>query len=202
MNLSSIKSKMLIGGTLLLLIPLLVSGFLSYKESHDALLEVGMSQAEGIAGDLARLTHTTLVNEISFAATIASEHSIREVAQLVEETGSDANSEKVQTVFQDLSTQFKSMDPHYQGIFLADTKGVLYTGILESGKEYKGSDISGRDYFKLSMTSGKPVISEVVLSKSTGNMIVVVCVPIHSDDKQFLGALGGNISLLKPHISN
>jgi len=190
MNLLTIKSKLLIGGTSLIVIPLLIAGYLSYNKSHSTLLEVSMQNSAGVAKDLARLTDKIISSDLYLASTLASEKTVIDIAEAVEADSADAVSDQVSIVFEDLKTQFSKLDKHYQGIFIAGTDGILFTGILDSGKEYKGSNISKRAYFNQARETGKTVISGVVKSKSTGNMIVVACAPIQSLNNTFLGGLG------------
>lgn len=190
MNLSSIKSKLLIGGTALILLPLLITGYFSYSKSHDALVDLSMQTAHGVAQDLARLTDKIISSDLHLASSIASEAAVVNIAKAVKAQGKDNVTSEISIVFNDLKHQFNKLDKHYQGIFIAGMDGILFTGILDTGKEYKGSNISKRDYFIKAMQSKKTVLSEVVNSKSTGKNIVVACAPILTDDNELLGALG------------
>jgi methyl-accepting chemotaxis protein len=190
MNVMTIKSKLLLGGTLLIVIPMIITGYLSYSKSYNSLLNLSMETAESTAKDLANMTDKIIEADLYLASSLSSQKRIIEIASAVKKDGVQASQDKISIVFEDLKQQFASIDKHYQGLFIADTKGILFTGILESGKEYKGSDISKRAYFNQAKDSGKTVISEVVKSKSTGKMIVVACAPIHSANKEFQGVVG------------
>lgn len=190
MNFASIKSKLLIGGTALIIIPLFVTGYFSYTKSHNAFVELSKVTAQGTAQDLARLTDKIISSDLYLASSIASEKLVVDIAKAVKENGAENLSSEIAVVFEDLAHQFNRLDKHYQGIFIAGTDGILFTGILDNGKEYKGSNISKRSYFNTVKNTKKAVISDVVLSKSTGKMIVVACAPILSDANEFLGALG------------
>lgn len=189
-NLHSISIKLIIGGVLAVLLPLIIAGGISYFKSHSALLDLSKDQAKGIALDLASNTRHILEAEMDKAATMTGQKRIIELSDAVENFGIEANELMIGDMFADLTRQFRKMDKHYQGIFLANSSGKLYTGILESGKEYKGSDISSRNYFQKVKQERKTVLSDIVISKSTGNPISVVCVPIQTAGGKFLGALG------------
>ncbi|MCB2145988.1 MAG: HAMP domain-containing protein, partial [Deltaproteobacteria bacterium] len=190
LNLRSISSKLIVGGVAAVLIPLIVVGYLSYTKAETALLDLSKHQAQGIASDLARLTRTILESEINKAATMASQKQIIDLSEAVDNFGVEANELLIGGVYANLGRQFRNMGSHYQGIFLANAKGELYTGVLESGKEYKGSNIASREYFQTAREKGKAVFSDIVISKSTGKPIAVVCVPIQSDGGKFIGAFG------------
>ena len=189
-NLRSISARLIIGGIVMTLVPLVVVGIISFSKASTALMDLGKHQAQGIAIDLARATRNVIHSQMNIAKAIASHKSVLEISAAIDQFGIEANELMVTEVYADISRQFFSMDKNYQGIFLADATGQLYTGVLESGKEYKGSNIAGRDYFKQARDTNQTVVSEIVISKSTGNPICVVCVPITSFDGKFLGALG------------
>jgi methyl-accepting chemotaxis protein len=189
-NLQSISTKLILGGVTVALLPLIIASWISYNKSHDALLELSMERAEGIAADLANMTQRMFAAEMDKASTMSGQKRILEIFEAVENFGTEANEAIIGDMFADLTRQFSKMDNHYQGLFLANSNGKLFTGILESGKEYKGSDISGRSYFKKAKQERKPVLSDIVISKSTGKPIAVVCVPMQASNGAFLGALG------------
>ena len=81
------------------------------------------------------------------------------------------------------------MGNHYQGIFLTDARGELYTGVLEGGQEYKGINIGNADYFNTAKNSGKAVLGDLTISQSTGKPIAVVCAPVQVGG-EFQGTFG------------
>lgn len=192
-NLQSISAKLILGGVAVVLLPLIIAGWISFSKSHDALLEISMNQAKGIAVDLAKLTHEILEAEIHQVGIIAAEKNVTELTNAVDESGIDANKGKIKELFVDLTHQFESMAHHYQGIFISDAHGEVYTGALEGGREYKGINIADTEYFKRASQSGKPIVSEIVKSKSTGKLIVVACAPIKSAAGNFAGMVGSVI---------
>ena len=79
----------------------------------------------------------------------------------------------------------------YDHIFVADTYGN-YSTTLNSN----AGSIADRAYFKAVM-EGRTVVSEPVISKTTGNRIVVVAVPIKNEKREIIGLIGGAINLIK-----
>jgi methyl-accepting chemotaxis protein len=67
--------------------------------------------------------------------------------------------------------------PIYLMIFYSDTNGNYFTS------EGKTANISDRPYFKQVMNTGKVVISEPVISKTTGETIIVTAAPVKQDGK-------------------
>ena len=189
-NLQSISAKLILGGIAVVLVSLSVVGYISFSKAETALRDLSMHQAQGIAADLARMTRSLLESEKDKAAVMANQKRIVQLSQAVGQSGVDASEAEIGGMYADLSRQFKSMHPHYQGIFLTDASGELYTGVLEGGKEYKGVNIGNRDYFIAARQGRKTSISDMVLSKSTGKPITVVCSPILTANGKFLGTVG------------
>ena len=114
---------------------------------------------------------------------------IIDIAQKVD-GGAESAGPDVAGLYRMLIRQFSTMGPNYQGIFVADAKGNLYTGALEGGKEYKGVNIEDREYFQQMKSSGKTVVGEVGRSKSTDKLISVICAPIKNESSKLIGAFG------------
>jgi len=188
-KITSIKFKLMAGGVILVLVPLLVTGFFSVTKSSRALLQQGYATVEGTASDLANLMDSILAEQVRIANVFAADPQVVAVAESVATGGSNEGPE-VKALFAKLSRQFGQLGSGYQGIFVTDKTGYLYTGILDSGKEYKGSSIDKREYFKRMNEAGKTVVGDVVKSQSTGNLISVICAPIRSGSSEYLGALG------------
>ncbi len=80
----------------------------------------------------------------------------------------------------------------YENISLVDKSGMV---IACSNAEYVGNiSVADRDYFKETLT-GKVVVSDVVKSKSTGDPVFVVSVPVHASEGSAEGALLGVVDV-------
>ncbi|BBO66827.1 methyl-accepting chemotaxis sensory transducer [Desulfosarcina alkanivorans] len=189
-NLQSISSKLILGGVTVVLIPLIIVGYLSFSKSETALQAVSMNQAQGIASDLARLTQNILESEKNTAAAMAGQKQIMDLAESVHVSGLEVSNNQSATFFKSLKRQFSKMGNHYQGVYITDAKGQIFTGVLESGDVYEGINIANRDFFQKAKNSSQAIISEMTISKATGKPIVMACSPIKSGGGAFLGVLG------------
>lgn len=79
----------------------------------------------------------------------------------------------------------------YDHFFVADKEGNYSTTLLRNA-----GNVSDRAYFPKVM-SGLTVVSDPVISKSTGNQISVIAVPIRNDAGEVVGLLGGALNLIK-----
>lgn len=189
-NLKSISAKLILGGIVSVLVPMIIVGYLSYSKSENALVDLSYQQAEAIAEDLAQLTANILNGEMTMVASMAAQKRVVEMAQSVSESDKTKSQDIIDDVFEDLKMQFSRMGKNYQGIFVTDATGMIYNGILENGSRYKGIDLSERDFFKHLKNGGKAVVSDLSLSKATGKPASAVCAPIKGRNGQFLGMVG------------
>jgi methyl-accepting chemotaxis protein len=65
-------------------------------------------------------------------------------------------------------------------------------GFNQDGKDMNNSD---RDYFKQVKETQKPVVSNVIISKTTGNRVFVSAVPLFDNSNQFQGDLHISLSM-------
>jgi methyl-accepting chemotaxis protein len=190
MKITSIRFRLIAGGITLVLLPLIIIGILSISKSSTALTVLSKQQAESIALDLAGLADQFLREEIKLAEVFAAGHEVVDVLSRVHKGEADLVVEEIKGLYQSFGDKFARLGTTYQGVFVSDTNGNLITGVLEDGKEYKGSNIGERDYFKTAKTTGKTTVGDVVRSKTTEKLISVICVPIKSKTQEFIGALG------------
>lgn len=193
LNVKSISFKLMVGGCLLTLVPLIVIGWVAITKSTNALLHVGHDNLKEQAYEIASIVETNLELQAEMAGLFATGEHIIKVLEKVKNEGIDKSKEDIASLRIELKNGFKALDEHFLGIFVTDTNGLLLTGELESGKEYKGSNISSRGYFKEAIKTKHAAVGEIVKSKSTGKLIYVVCAPVFSSGKEFLGVFGMSI---------
>lgn len=73
--------------------------------------------------------------------------------------------------------------------FVINTEGTV---ISHTSPKSVGSDYSDRSYVQAALTKGASSYSEVLISKATGNRIVVVATPIKDNDGKVIGVLAGS----------
>jgi methyl-accepting chemotaxis protein len=190
MKITSIKFRLVSGGITMVLLPVLIIGFLSYSKSSTALSDLAKNQAENIASDLSRLADSILIEQIKLAEVIAADHQVIDVLATIKRAGVNGPTEQIKELHQNLGKTFSKMGAAYQGVFVTDSAGHIFTGVLEGGSEYKGINIADRAYFQNAKTTGKTIIGDLARSEATGKLISVICAPVKSDSQEFVGALG------------
>ncbi len=88
-----------------------------------------------------------------------------------------------------ISNNKELYNKEYEFFFISDTKGDYLSSDGDKGT------ITDRDYFHEVMNSGNTTISKPVISKDTGNYIVVVAAPIKDDNGNIIGLVGVDVNL-------
>ena len=204
MNIRSIGFRLIAGGCLAVVIPLMVVGFLAVSKSATALTAISRDNAASQAEKLALVISSTLDAQSKTASAHAVDTNVRLIGQKVKELGLSGAAADIATLRQQMKAKFKQLDESYLGIFVTDDKGYMYTGELAGGEEYKGVNLADMAYFQKAKSSGKAVIGDIVFSKVTGDVIYVLCAPIFSYAGEFLGVFGLSLKAqpLISHVSS
>ena len=192
-NLKSISTKLILAGCLAVLIPLLIVGVVATMKSTDALLNMGQQNAKDHARKLAYTVETIFDHQAETVSAFAEGRDVIDVLSKVKEVGAENATSDLAKLRQEMKRKFKVLDDHFLGIFVTNDSGLLVTGELDNGKEYKGANVASRGYFKEAKQTGNAVIGDIVRSKSTGKLIYVACAPVKSDDGTFLGIFGMSV---------
>jgi methyl-accepting chemotaxis protein len=177
----------------LVLLPLIVVGIIAITKSTTALHHIGEENAKKQAHEIAMTVESSLELQAEVAAAFATGYHVIETLQKVKDEGAEAASEELSVLRQEMKKKYSVLADHFLGIFVTDENGLLLTGELAGGKEYKGSNISSRQYFKDAKRTGLPYVGNIVRSKSTGKLIYVACAPVTSATGDFLGVFGMSI---------
>jgi len=190
MNFKSIRFKLVSGGCLAVAVLLVVNGYFSVTNSSRALTQMAMKNGEITARSIAVQIEKALAGEAKTVLAFSTDARVQSVAEEVKAKGIEGAASAIQELRLDMKKKYKVLGSDYLGIYVADASGKIYTGELADGSEYKGSSVAERPYFQQAKSSGKPVVSDVVRSKTTGDLISVVCAPIVSEKGDFLGIFG------------
>jgi methyl-accepting chemotaxis protein len=80
------------------------------------------------------------------------------------------------------------MFPEAELIFFAKTDGSYITNTGPSN-----ANLSDRDYFKEVLSTGKTAVSSLLISKSTGNKIFVIAVPVFNQSGKIIGVVADSV---------
>lgn len=190
MNRNSISFKLVVGGLLAVILPLSVVGYFAVTKASTALVDIAKENAKTQAGQLADNVESHLQLQVRLASAFASDSDIRKIAQVIAEKGISDDENETAEIRNELLYKFSTLNGDYNGIFITDKRGLIFTGVQRDGSNYRGINIADRPYFTAVKSTQKAVTSEIVKSKKTGGLIYVACAPILSPSKEFLGVVG------------
>lgn len=94
----------------------------------------------------------------------------------------------------DLIASVQKMDSGYESIFVVGGDGKL-TNIMPFAPALVGVQFGDRQYYKDVLQTGKPAISDVLISRNTKKPIFVIASPIKDANGNFMGVVGQTITL-------
>lgn len=122
----SLAFKFMVGGLIIVLLPIIILGYFSVNKSTEAITEISKNQAEGIANDLASMTRNAVEAEMIVAKILADKNLVIRTFDS-KDKGNTSELDKVLKVLNDnLFLTIRAMGEKYEGIFLADSKGEVF----------------------------------------------------------------------------
>jgi len=171
----TLNFKLISGGIVAVLIPLLVVGIFAMVKASNALDAAARDRAMKGAHNLANMVQEVLATELKVAG---------ELAQSSEAIKAAADS-NVGEMDRKLTAAMAKVGKDYEALLVTDANGVVVSDGNNGG--YKNLSLAERDYFQQAK-AGQANVGAVVKSKKTGNPIATACAPIMKDGT-FAGAL-------------
>ncbi len=178
---SSIKTKLIAVMVAVAAVPLLISIMISFRTStsrakNDA-LEILESQAKLIEQEYTDDINKNIIALQTFANT-------KSTQEFMAEHWNDTEVITEARILKELEKLNNYIDDGNSSIVLSSSKGDAI--IRTDGNE--GNNIYDRDYFQECITTGKPAISNIITSQTTGNRVQNIIIPIY--DKSGVTVIG------------
>jgi methyl-accepting chemotaxis protein len=167
--------KLIAGGIIAVMIPLLVVGIFAAVKASSALDAAAKDRAMKGASNLADLVQEVLDVELKVATEIAISGDAVNAATKV----------NVDVMNKRLAEAMTKIGKDYEAMLVTDANGAVVSD--GSNGEWKGISLADRDYFQMAK-GGKANVGAVVKSKKTGNPVATACAPIMKDGT-FVGAV-------------
>ena len=181
----TLGTKLVLGGILIVAIPLLVAGVISAVHSSNALEAATKFQVTDTARHVAGTVKSILNEEMKIAVDLSLEPHIIQAASNVAKSGAGKAVSDAAALDSRLAGLMAKTGNDYEAIFITDPNGTIYA---DGNYGYKSIQVGDREYFKTAR-NGKANIGDVIKSKKTGNAVVTVCAPIMSNSSGFVGSL-------------
>ena len=189
----SIKTKLITIMMLVAAVPLIIAIIVSYNTST--------SKAKSDALDLLaskvatiEMEYSNVINQnIVALQTLAAAHS---TIEFVENYGA----EDAKITNEDMWTEFDKMNENINDGNTSISMCIPTGDQILRADRAEGSNIADRDYFQECISKGKPVVSNIVVSKTTGNRVTNIIVPIYNrEGTQIIGTIHRTYNLNNLH---
>ncbi|HVO68389.1 MAG TPA: methyl-accepting chemotaxis protein, partial [Syntrophales bacterium] len=167
--------KLVTGGIIAVLIPLLVVGVFAVVKASNGLEAAAKDRAMKGAHNIAEMVQEILVLELKVAIEMAMRDDVKNAA---------ANT-NVQAMNEKLSDAMAKIGKDYEAILITDANGSIVSDGTKG--EWKGISLANRDYFQKAK-NGQANVGAVVKSKKSGNPVATACAPIMKDGT-FIGSV-------------
>ncbi|MDQ0298931.1 methyl-accepting chemotaxis protein [Salibacterium salarium] len=173
---STIKRKLIVSFLLVGLIPMGIAAYFIYQLSSDEIVLQEEESMEELAQSTASGMEQWLDRRLS---------EIKLTSQ-----SEDIKSENVDDQLQ-LMNYVINQEDTFETVVFTDPEGIVRAHTTEDNIDEL--DLSDREYFQNGM-SGNDTISDVLVSNSTGNRIVVVASPVEDDSGEIIGVLSASVN--------
>ncbi len=173
-----LSSKLLLGGVLVVLVPLLVVGIFAAMKSSQALGDAAREQSTLVARSLASMVQVDMTEQLNIAKAMA--------------TGISESASDVDAVSRRLEAAHKALGENYEQFIFINDQGVVVADSV--GGKTKGISVTDRGYYK-EARGGKTDVGVVVKSRATGQPITAAAVPVYADNGNIVGVLAAIIKI-------
>lgn len=180
----SLKSKLILGGIIVSMLPLAIVGYFAVSKATNALVSNAKSQAMQIAKDLASLAEEIVSQEIIYTESMAQDRTVIEAVSKVYDSGRDSASQQLQELEEFIVAIAAKCQGRYECILVTDQDGIV---IADNTKKLIGASLGDREYFTHAK-QGQTNLSPPLLSKASGQPIISLAVPLNTVSGRFGGA--------------
>ncbi|AWK49806.1 methyl-accepting chemotaxis protein [Clostridium beijerinckii] len=178
----SLKTKLMVTFFIIISLPMGLLGYISYTMATNSIQASVHQQLKEQTSDTSALIEKT-IDSVKHSLEIASLNSdLGKAAQNLSQSDID-------TAFQYIQNVQKNNEDSMEVLFITDANGKV---IIESDKKEPDLDLSDRDFMKKALSSGEETVSDVLISRITGNTAISIAYPLKDGDK-IIGTLVGSI---------
>jgi methyl-accepting chemotaxis protein len=182
----SLAFKLIAGGILIALIPVAAIGAYALWKSTGSLTALSRERAVVTARNLAAMVDLVLSEEVKLLSEQAARTGLRQAAARVRDVGVDAASDEIAFLNRELSASQKALGQDYELLILVGLEGKVFAD--GAGGAQKGVDIANRPYFQKAK-GGETAISEPVVSRASGSLVLPIAVPVKDEQGKTAGVL-------------
>lgn len=170
-----LRVKLSIAMITMMLLTIAIMGTIALLKSTGTISDITRSSMTEINQQDATIIRSMIDKEKRNIQLVADQEEVKEIL------AKSKNGEVFTDIQADFGLKLQQMVKdagNIEHIFIVNTRGII---CADSDSKLLGTDINDRNYTKNALTSGQPVISETLKSKSTGAYIVVFVYPVKVD---------------------
>jgi methyl-accepting chemotaxis protein len=186
-------TKLLIGGILIVAIPIIVIGIVSIYQATESTFKDKKEDMAVISESLAGALEIGMYEQLVTIRTVSYSNSAIAAAEKVAKVGVAKSQKEMVLAEKELIKIKKAEGDRLSSINLVDKNGIFY--VSSDIKTMKGINVAARDYFKTAL-KGTPNVGQVNVSSSTGRIICTAAAPIYSSTgKDITGVVAMSLEL-------
>lgn len=179
--------KLLLGGLLVIAIPIIIIGIVSVYESSRSISQMGKGDMVNIAEALAGAFEIGMKEQIVTVRNISYSNSVITAAEKAAREGEKNSQNEIISAQREITKIKEAEGDELSSILLVGKNGIAYAS-SDSGK-MKGLNLSGREYLDKAF-KGTPNVGSVVISRAHGRVICTAACPIYaSNGKDITGVV-------------
>lgn len=190
MKTKTLGFKIIVGGFLIVLIPMLVVGTFASLKSESVIETLSVDRAVSLAKSLSEMVQLGMTEQLTIIKSVASNVEVISAAEALK--SDQSKEEAISRIDKALEKVHKSVGDNYEQFIYVSTEGIITADSV--GGKTKGLDVKERAYFK-DGAAGKFSIGQVIKSKATGNTVTIASVPVTSEAGDFLGVLAAVVKI-------
>ena len=180
-------TKLLIGGILIVAIPIIVIGIVAIYQSTQNTLEMAKHDMLTISRSLAGALEIGLTKELQIVHNMSNSNALIEATEKVARDGIKKSQKEIELAERELGKIKEATGEHYSNILVAGKNGISFADGY--GGKNKGTSVTDREVFKKAI-NGQANIGEMGFSKTKGTAICLDAAPIRAGkDKQPIGVI-------------
>jgi methyl-accepting chemotaxis protein len=169
-------AKFLIGGLLLLIIPISCIGIITVYESFRDISNVARNDLSSVAEGLASTLEIGINEQLLTVRNIASFNSIIDASEKNSREGEKNSRSEIALAERELIRIKDNEGDRCSSVNLINLNGIFYAS--SNRKANIGIDVSDRDYFKTAL-KGIPNVGSAVISKASGRIVLSTACPVY-----------------------
>ena len=180
-------NKILLSVLCLVFLSISIICYIAYSRSHDSLYTVSKDEAMQIARLMTKTVHNWILDRKSEIDNWSDDNSLM---PCILDTNLTSAAHLTANAF---CNGLIAKSIYYEAIILTTDTGMIVASSITN--TVGRISVGDRAYFKEIMSTGKPAVSEVVLSKTTDKPVFVIGFPIFNANKKAVGCFAGVIDL-------